>query len=84
VHESIVLSFFWPACIAHTVAILLHGCWAIYDPFSTSLWSTTHHMIWVITISCKSQGRVHPKFIVEKKLMKFAGFLFCIKVPCSY
>ena len=37
VHESIVLSFFRPACIAYTVAILLHGYWAIYDPSSTSL-----------------------------------------------
>ena len=32
VHVSIVLSFFCPACIAHTVAILLHDYWAIYDP----------------------------------------------------
>ena len=32
VHESIVLSISRPACIAHTVAILLHTYWAIYDP----------------------------------------------------
>ena len=32
VHESIVLSFFRPACIAHTITILLHGYRAIYDP----------------------------------------------------
>jgi len=30
-HESIVLSFVRPACIAHIVAIRLHGYWAIYD-----------------------------------------------------
>ena len=29
VHESIVLSFFRPACIAHTVATLLHDYWAV-------------------------------------------------------
>jgi len=29
VHESIVLSFLPPTCIAHTVAILLHDYWAI-------------------------------------------------------
>jgi len=32
VHESIVLAFFWLSCIAHTVALLLHDYWAIYDP----------------------------------------------------
>jgi len=32
VHKSIVLSFFRPACIARTVALLLHDYWAIYDP----------------------------------------------------
>jgi len=37
VHESIVLSFSRPACIAHTVAIPLHGFWAIPDPSATSL-----------------------------------------------
>ena len=30
--ESIDFSLFRPACIAHTVAVLLHGCWAVYDP----------------------------------------------------
>ena len=25
VHESVVLSFSWPTCFAHTVAILFHG-----------------------------------------------------------
>ena len=55
-HKSIVLSFFQRACIAHTVAILLHGYWAIYDPPSTSLWYAIHHTILVITISCKGQG----------------------------
>jgi len=32
VHESVVRSFFRRACIARTVAILLHGYWAVYDP----------------------------------------------------
>jgi len=31
-HESIVLSFFRPACIARTVAIPSHAYWAIYAP----------------------------------------------------
>ena len=56
VHESIGLLVFRPACIAHTVAILLHGYWAIYDPPSTSLWYVIHHTILVITISCKGQA----------------------------
>jgi len=55
VHESIVLSFFWPACIAHTVAILLHNYWAIYDPPPTSFVYAIHHRIVVIAISCKGQ-----------------------------
>jgi len=55
VHESIVLSFSRPACIAHTVAILLHDYSAIYDPPSNSLWYAIHHTILVITISCKGQ-----------------------------
>jgi len=42
-HESIVFSFFRLACIAHTVAILLHGYWAIQDPPSTSLVYAIHH-----------------------------------------
>jgi len=48
VHESIVLSFFRPACIAHTVAIVLHGYWAIYNPPSTSLLYARHFTILVI------------------------------------
>jgi len=32
VHESIVLSFFRPACIAPTAAILLHDYWAVSRP----------------------------------------------------
>jgi len=54
-HESVVLSFLWPACIAHTAAILWHDYWAIYDPPSTSLLYVTHLAILVITISCKGQ-----------------------------
>jgi len=55
VHESIV-PFFRPVCIAHTVAIQLHGYGAIYDPPSTSLLYATHHTILVITIFCKGRG----------------------------
>jgi len=54
-HESIVLSFSRRACIAHTVATLLHGSWAIYDPPSTSVLYAIHHITLVITISCKGQ-----------------------------
>ena len=54
VHESIVLSFFRPACIAHAVAILFHDYWAIYDPPSTSLLFAIHLTLLIITISCKS------------------------------
>jgi len=31
VQESTILSFPPPTCIAHTVAILLHDYWAVYD-----------------------------------------------------
>jgi len=55
VHKSIVLSFLWPACIAYTVAIRLHGYWAVCDPPSTSLLYTTHHTTLEITISCEGQ-----------------------------
>jgi len=55
VHESIVLSFLPPTYIAHTVAILLHDHWAIYDPPSTSLLYAMHHTLLAITISCKGQ-----------------------------
>ena len=53
VHEPIVLSFFPPTCIGHTVAILLHDYWAIYDPPSTPLLYALHRTILVITISCR-------------------------------
>ena len=55
-HESIVLSFLPPIYIAHTVAILSHDWWAIYDPSSTFLLYPIHHTILVITISCKGQA----------------------------
>jgi len=55
VHESIVLLFLPPTCIAHTVAILLHDYRAIYDPPSTSLLYAIHHTMLVIIISCKGQ-----------------------------
>jgi len=53
VYESIVLTFVRLACVAHTVVILLHDYWAIYDPPSTSFVYAIHHTILVITISCK-------------------------------
>jgi len=54
-HEPIVLSCFRRACIAHTVAILLHGYWAIQDPPTTSLVYAIYHTRLVKTISCKGQ-----------------------------
>jgi len=37
VHESTILSFPPPTCIAHPGAILLHDYWAVYDsPFELS------------------------------------------------
>jgi len=63
VHESILIpSFFRPACTAHTVAVLLHDYWAIYDPPSTSLLYATHHTILVITISCRDQSPMRASF----------------------
>jgi len=56
VHEPIVLSFFRPACIAHTGAILLHGYWAIYDPPPDPLVYAMHHTILAIAKSCKGQS----------------------------
>ena len=61
VNESIVISFSRPAYTAHTVAMLLHGYWAIYDPPSTSPLYAAHHTTLVITISCKRQG-VPPRY----------------------
>ena len=69
VHESIVLSFVRPACIAHTVAILLHGYQAIYDPPPTFLWYAIHHTILVITISCRGQVILHHIILIVKLRM---------------
>jgi len=55
VHESIFLSFFRPACIFHTVAILFHDYWEIYDPPSTSLLYAIHHIILVIKYRVKAK-----------------------------
>ena len=60
VHESIVVSVFRPACIAHTVAILFHGDWAIYDPHPTPLVYAIHNTILAIPISCKGQFDGRP------------------------
>jgi len=60
VDGSIVLSFFRPACIAHTVAILLHDYWAIYDPPSTPLVYVIHHTKLAVAISCKGQAKRRP------------------------
>jgi len=57
VHESTVLSFLPPPCIAHTVAILLHDHCAMYapPPHRPPLLYAIHHTILVMTISCKGQ-----------------------------
>ena len=54
-HESIFLPFVRPACIAHTVAILLHGYWEIYNSPPTPLVYAIHHTIFAMVISWKSQ-----------------------------
>ena len=57
VHEAIVLSFYPPTSIPHTVAILLHEYLGnIRPPPSTSLLYAIHHTLLVIPISCKGQG----------------------------
>jgi len=40
---------------AHTVAILLHDCCAVYDPLSTSLLYAIHYTILIIMTSWKRQ-----------------------------
>ena len=59
--ESIVPLFLRPACIAHTVAILLHDYWAIYDPPSTSLLDAIHHTLLVITSKGQPPPLVHTR-----------------------
>jgi len=44
-----------PICIAHTIAIRLHGYCAIYDPPPTTLVYAIHHTKSVLAISCKGQ-----------------------------
>ena len=58
VHESTILSFPAPTCIAHPGAILLHDYWAVYDPPPTFCLYAIHYTILVITISCKRQTLV--------------------------
>jgi len=55
VHESNIVMFPPPTCIGQTVALLLHDYWAVYEPPPTSLLYALHHIILVITISCKGQ-----------------------------
>jgi len=55
VHESNLLLFLPPICIAHPVAILLHNCRAVNNPLSTLRLYAMHHTIVVITTSCKGQ-----------------------------
>ena len=63
-HESILLLLPPPACIARTIAVLLHVYCAIYDPPSTSLWYAIHHTKLVITIS---QYRVKPNHRASRR-----------------
>jgi len=64
VHESTILSFPPPACIAHPGAILLHGYWTVYDSRSGLPFvcytpvGLTLTPILVITISCKGQIQI--------------------------
>jgi len=60
VHEPIVLSFFPPACIAHTGAILLHGIGQYTPPHLTPLVYAIHHTILAVVISCIGQGTLPP------------------------
>jgi len=70
-HERIIPFLPLSFCIAHTMAILLHGCCAIYDPLPTTLLYAIHHTQLVLAISCKGQtcsrpsvavfGRVNPR-----------------------
>jgi len=57
-HESILLFFPLPICIAHTTAILLHNYCAIHDPLPTPLLYAMNHTKLVLAISCKGQGCV--------------------------
>jgi len=75
-HELIILILLPPTCITYTIAILLHDCWAMYDPPSTSLVYTTHHIILVITISCKGQVRVRVNPLVMA--------MSCKRQPCTH
>jgi len=61
VHESILLCFPSPTCIAHTIAILGHGCFAIEYPPPTLFLNAIRHTILVMAISCK--GQVCPRTI---------------------
>ena len=53
-HESNNLISPRPPALA-TLAILLHGYWAVHHTSSTPLLYAIHHTRLVITISCKSQ-----------------------------
>ena len=64
-HEPTVVSCFRPACIARTVAIILHGHWAIHDPPSTFPFFAIHRVRLVITISCKGQMSCSVSFRVR-------------------
>ena len=55
VHESTILSFPPPTCIAHPGAILLHDYWTVYDSPSDLRLYAIYHTVLVITISCKGQ-----------------------------
>ena len=45
--------------IAHTIALLVHDYYAIYDLTSTPLVYSIHHTILVMTISCIGQSTSH-------------------------
>jgi len=53
VHESIILCYSLPICIADTIATPLHDYCAIYDLPVTPLLYAIHHTILIVAISYK-------------------------------
>ena len=78
-HVSLILSFFRPACIAHTVAIPKHGYWAIYGPPRPPFGHAIHLALLVMTISYKGQGTVRQsrplRFVKVVSSFKITQFL---------
>jgi len=52
-HRSLIVLLPPPTCIAHAIAILLHGYCTIYDPPPTPFLFAVHHTLLLVSISCK-------------------------------